>query len=432
MLLLSTLFLLCMSTSVIHAYDFIVTSKGGFYEPITDAEGNQIGERFQNPAINDAGERIGTSQGFAFNFAPNSTSDPANRNWIFFLDDGQVEVMDQTIVSATGSYEKYSGGRVSQNIASVDPDYVSEITLIQPETTSPTVDQTQDVPATLRITSEGGFYLPFMSQDGKKQYGEMFQNPILVKNTTSGDWIDQSMIGSINQGFAFNYNTSSDPFIAAHRTLLMNRLFFLSGGELTVLDNAIVEGTGIFSRYTGGSFNESVISNDPHYVAEIILLEKEPVDSNIEYPPVVTFFLDTNSTEAIKEPILNNMGAPIGERVHIPVNDEDGTRVGSVLGYAYLFPNPAGPTVNGNRRLFLKDGDLIIFNNYIVHATGIYAGYVGGTAPTSAGNKITIIPAAAAQTETERHSAGYLVENPGRASVVALVVRLMVGLLIQF
>ena len=417
---------------MIHAYDFIVTSKGGFYEPITDAEGNQIGERFQNPAINDAGERIGTSQGFAFNFAPNSTSDPANRNWIFFLDDGQVEVMDQTIVSATGSYEKYSGGRVSQNIASVDPDYVSEITLIQPETTSPTVDQTHDVPATLRITSEGGFYLPFMTQDGKKQYGEMFQNPILVKNTTSGDWIDQSMIGSINQGFAFNYNTSSDPFIAAHRTLLMNRLFFLSGGELTVLDNAIVEGTGIFSRYTGGSFNESVISNDPHYVAEIILREKEPVDSNIENPPEVTFFLDTNSTEAIKEPILNNMGAPIGERVHVPVNDEDGTRVGSVLGYAYLFPNPAGPTVNGNRRLFLKDGDLIIFNNYIVHATGIYAGYVGGTAPTSAG-KITIIPEAVTETETEIHSAGYrLVENPRRASVVALVVRLMVGLLIQF
>lgn len=118
--------------------------------------------------------------------------------------------MDQTIVSATRFYDKYSGGRVSQNIASVDPDYVSEITLIEPETTSPTVDQAQDVPATLRITSEGGFYLPFMSQDGKKQYGEMFQNPILVKNTTSGDWIDQSM-GSINQGFAFNYNTSSDP-----------------------------------------------------------------------------------------------------------------------------------------------------------------------------------------------------------------------------
>ena len=97
MRLLASSFFLCMTTSsvtVVDAYDFIITSKGGFYEAITDVNGTQIGERFQNPAINQAGDQIGTSQGFGYSFAPNSTSDPANKNRIFFLDDGQIELMD--------------------------------------------------------------------------------------------------------------------------------------------------------------------------------------------------------------------------------------------------------------------------------------------------------------------------------------------------
>src|SRR5210317_1888592 len=116
-----------------HAYDFTVTSKGGFYESITDmSTGEQIGELFQNPAINPDGKRIGTSQGFAYNFATDSSPDYANRNWIFFLDDGIIQVMDQTIVSGSGSYEKYTNGRVEQRIQSVDPEYISEITLVEP------------------------------------------------------------------------------------------------------------------------------------------------------------------------------------------------------------------------------------------------------------------------------------------------------------
>jgi hypothetical protein len=102
------------------------------------------------------------------------------------------------------------------------------------------------------------------------------------------------------------------------------------------------------------------------------------------------------------------MGGVIGKRIHVPINNEDGTRIGSVLGYAYLFPNPAGQTVNGNRRLFLKDGGLSVFNDYIVHASGIYVGYAGGRLATS-DNKITLIPPV-----TEGHSAGNrVVEKPG-------------------
>jgi hypothetical protein len=319
--------------------------------------------------------------------------------------------MDQVIIGATGSYEKYTGGRVSQNIVSVDPDYVAEITLIEPES-NPTVDKTQHVYERFQITAEGGFYLPFTSQD-EKQFGEMFQNPIYFENTTTGGW--GALMGSINinQGFAFNYNTSSDPFIAAQRTLLLNRMFFLPGGELTVLDEAIVQGTGVYYKYTGGSLNETVLSNDPTYIAEITLVEKEPHDSHLVNPAEVTLFLDANSTEAIDEPILNNTGGTIGTRFHVPVNNEDGTRLGSLLGYSYLFPNPAGQTVNGNRRLFLKDGGLSVFNDYIVHATGIYVGYAGGTAATS-NDKITLIPPV-----TERHSAGNrVVEKSGSMSVL--------------
>mmetsp|Transcript_21894 Transcript_21894/g.62813 ORF Transcript_21894/g.62813 Transcript_21894/m.62813 type:complete len:418 (-) Transcript_21894:2161-3414(-) len=402
---------LCMTTSsVASAYDFIVTSKGGFYEAITDASGTQIGERFQNPAINASGDRIGTSQGFAYNFAPDTSSDPANRNWIFFLDDGQIEVMDQAIVGATGSYEKYTGGEVSQNIASVDPDYVSEITLLEPGTSS-AADKTQQIHETLKITAEGGFFLSFSSPSGE-QIGEMFQNPIFVKNTTTGEW--ERSIGSISQGFGYNF--APGPY--SDSSYVGNRLVFLPGGELTVCDDAIVQGTGAYSKYTGGSIKENVTSLHPNFVAEITLNEKEPYADHLVNPAEVTLFPNDNSAEAIQKPILNSTGAPIGVRLQLPVENQDGAPLGTMLAYAYLFPNPAGQTRNGNRHLFLKDGDLTIFNDIIVHATGIYAGYAGGRAPTSeSDHKITLIPP---QT-IERHSAGKQTKASETMSVLLVV-----------
>ena len=129
----ATIFLLTPFLIGVGAYDFSVTSEGGFYSSIDNATGIQIGERFQNNAISPDGNMIGISQGFAFNFEPDTSPDPANRNWIFFLEGGQLDVLDQAIVSGTGKYEKYTGGTVQQQITSVDPTYTSEITLVEPQ-----------------------------------------------------------------------------------------------------------------------------------------------------------------------------------------------------------------------------------------------------------------------------------------------------------
>ncbi|KAL7536356.1 hypothetical protein ACHAWF_005443 [Thalassiosira exigua] len=381
------------------AYDFLVTSQGGFYEAITDATtGEQIGERFQNPAVNAAGDRIGTSQGFAYNFPPDSSPDPANRNWIFFLDGGQVEVLDEAIVMGTGSYEKYTGGRVEQKIASVDPEYVSEITLVEPRTEDKAEDEEHEnnmILETFRITSEGGFFNSFTSYADGKMMGEMFQSPVLVQNTSVGTW--EPLADSKDQGFGYRY--VSDAFIEQHEAngnsmsmanMLANRIFFLPGGELTTLEESIVQGTGMYSKYTGGSLDESIISMSPTYVAEITLKEKEPIDADATLPEV-TLLLNPESEDAIREPITNATGVPIGMKIQVPVSNEEGTLLGTMLGYVYDFPNPAGQTRNGNRKLYLEGGSLTIFNDAIVRATGTYVGYTGGRAPSMHNQTIAMV-----------------------------------------
>jgi len=369
-------------TSIVHAYDLLVTSKGGFFEPLVDAEGNIIGERFQIPVLNASGDRIGTNQGYGYIF-PDITISPYNQNRNFFLDDGEMNVMNQVIVAATGRYEKYTGGSVFSDLVSQYPDYILEITLLETETSlMPCAYEPFRV---FEITSEGGYYLPFTSPDGK-QIGEMFQNPIFVQNMPASR---EESIGSINQGFSFNFDTSRDSFIGSNETSLQNRVFFLPCGRLTVLDLAIVQGTGAYTNYTGGSLDEVVISQDPHYVSQITLREKEPYDVNLANLPDVSLLV--NEFDASWEPILNGNGSEIGDRVHAPISNQNGTRVGSMLAYFYLFPDPVGQTLNGNVKLYLEDGNLTIFNNILVRATGVYAGYVGGRASIFERN-ITLIP----------------------------------------
>ena len=54
---------------------------------------------------------------------------------------------------------------------------------------------------------------------------------------------------------------------------MANRFFQLEYGELNVMNEVIVSGTGIYSKYTGGYLNETLISVDP-FETEITLVEK--------------------------------------------------------------------------------------------------------------------------------------------------------------
>lgn len=68
-----------------------------------------VGELYQDYIYNaDGTTRVGTHQGFAFNF-DNGTQ--FNSNDILFLDDGEINSMDPYIVSATGAYKRNSLGR---------------------------------------------------------------------------------------------------------------------------------------------------------------------------------------------------------------------------------------------------------------------------------------------------------------------------------
>ncbi|KAK1737974.1 hypothetical protein QTG54_011268 [Skeletonema marinoi] len=95
-----------------------------------------VGEMYQDYIYNANGTtRVGTHQGFAFNF-DNSTQ--FNSNGILFLDDGEINSMDDgsIIVSATGAWEKYQYGTMPNwKVLSTDYDayYAAEILLVEPE-----------------------------------------------------------------------------------------------------------------------------------------------------------------------------------------------------------------------------------------------------------------------------------------------------------
>lgn len=121
-------------------YDFRITSDGGFWEAITDPDtGDAIGERFQNPVLDSNGTRIGTNQGYAFDFldysfiAEKYTPKIGLGNRVFYLDDGVINVLDEIIVGATGVYTEYKGGTFEETVISSNPttNYISEITLIR-------------------------------------------------------------------------------------------------------------------------------------------------------------------------------------------------------------------------------------------------------------------------------------------------------------
>jgi hypothetical protein len=135
-------------------YDFRITAEGGFYDPIqsVDGEGNviQIGERFRNAVFTHSGNRIGTNQGYAFNFpVTNFTREMTMGNRVFFLQNGTLNVFNEIIVQATGIYRDFAGGRFQEVIVSSDPIFVSEVTMIPPssvqnEGDSETKDKTEE------------------------------------------------------------------------------------------------------------------------------------------------------------------------------------------------------------------------------------------------------------------------------------------------
>ncbi|KAL7555038.1 hypothetical protein ACHAWF_018637 [Thalassiosira exigua] len=109
--------------------EFTITAAGGWYDPIVDPDtGSQIGERFQNPVYLSNGTRVGTNQGYAFNF-PNDTG---CGNRIFYMIGGTMNVFNEFVVAATGEYEAYVGGAMVDTVVTSNPNYVGKVKLVPP------------------------------------------------------------------------------------------------------------------------------------------------------------------------------------------------------------------------------------------------------------------------------------------------------------
>lgn len=149
--LLSLAFILIWLLEAVSCFDFRITGEGGFFQYITDGDGNQIGARFLNPIYDKEGNRIGTNQGYTYYFPPDTgftvgaieeaqsayaaASFPTRT---FYFKDGTITFVNEAIVAASGKYEKYyssSGGTIREVITSNNP-YEAEVWLLEPDDTS--------------------------------------------------------------------------------------------------------------------------------------------------------------------------------------------------------------------------------------------------------------------------------------------------------
>jgi len=362
-----------------------------FYSPLKDgATGEVIGGMFQDDIYDETGQtRLGTNQGYYFDFPGNysayATNDTdgdssaySNANLILFLEEGEIHMMNDAIVSGTGIYERFTGGHMREDIVTSDPKYTAFFTLFEPENTT---DQESDnegefATETLRVVSEGGYYFPIIGNTTgeSEQIGQKFENPVFEGNSTE-------RIG-INLGYSFDFPIL--PVLQKHY-YNGNRRFFLKDGLMDVLNEVIVRATGRYEKYTGTLFSERVISMDPSFVSEVTLSTTKAdstADGEVMTPNEGYDFLVT-SQGGFYDPIEDpDSGEQVGERFQNPVMDPSGDRIGINQGYGFNFPpDPANYTralAQGNRIFYLNEGTLNVFNDFIVHATGIYESYTGG------------------------------------------------------
>uniref|UniRef100_A0A7S0ALX4 Uncharacterized protein n=1 Tax=Minutocellus polymorphus TaxID=265543 RepID=A0A7S0ALX4_9STRA len=132
----------------ISCYDFRITGEGGFFQYITDGDGNQIGARFLNPIFDADDNRVGTNQGYTYYFPPDTgftigaieeaqsayaaASFPTRT---FYFKDGTITFVNEAIVAASGAYEKYyspSAGTIREVITSNNP-YEAKFLLLEPD-----------------------------------------------------------------------------------------------------------------------------------------------------------------------------------------------------------------------------------------------------------------------------------------------------------
>ena len=335
---------------------------------------------------------MGTARGFGFITAPTSwtllpsLSDIMNTNRQFFIENGdQLDLHNNVIVAASGKYARYTGGSVvEKEVVTNDGDYEIEITLVEPVMEE---EDDEDETLTLRYTSDGGYYNPFLAViEPFDQIGEAFRNPIYNNTNTSLS----SRVGT-NQGFGYVFpNVTFNPTLSPFQG---NRKFIMDDGEMDMFNQVVLGGTGPYRKFTGTQFKQDIISPDPDWVATATFSTATKPTTAVSSEKEVVSDSDTKTTaydfkliggdSGFSDFILDyNTKQEIGNRFQNPVLNPSGVRIGTNQGFRFDFPPDEytnnKPFYMANRFFQLEDGELNVMNEVIVLGTGIYSKYTGG------------------------------------------------------
>ena len=340
-----------------------------------------IGGLFQDAVYDNSGEgnRVGTAQGYAYYH--HDASDGARETWkwnankIMFLDGGDVILLDNHIVAATGRYGKYAGGSIVENNNELDYT-TAEITLMERgAATAATATAESVTQSTFRIDGVDGYYYPITNTNGT-HIGEKFQNTMLHIDDTSD---------TIGMTRGYGYTFPSETFLSeslgveSAGAINSNRIFQFNDGEYVyAINNGIVFGSGPYAKYERGIYIEDVYDLSITFIPDSS--STATTDDEDEEGDDPTLYITTVGRfyEPIFDPRTNEV---IGNRFQNPIYDsssEDANRIGTEQGYVFNFP-PATNTRDlsqGNRQLYLIDGTITVYNDIVVAATGRYTRYI--------------------------------------------------------
>mmetsp|Transcript_42397 Transcript_42397/g.47195 ORF Transcript_42397/g.47195 Transcript_42397/m.47195 type:complete len:297 (+) Transcript_42397:76-966(+) len=194
----------------------------------------------------------------------------------------------------------------------------------------------------------------------------------------------------INQGFSFNYskygdddNTLSYQQVNGHDVLILER------GEVSTLNGNIVAATGDYERYNHGYVNQTIISLHPHWLSELTFIEPTEVKPEL-IPKLIPDLPLSLVTQTVGDHYLHYRSREIGKLTAVLTNEEvydhSGVRLGTSQGYSFNFPKDKTyitPFTSGmgnlmNCKILFEDGEtMVVFNAWVLYATGKYKQYEG-------------------------------------------------------
>ena len=165
------------------------------------------------------------------------------------MKDGEtIHLYDLAIVAGTGSYSKYTGGSIVQDVIQFNEngemlevgEMQVELTLVEPEMYTEQDDDEEDSEIAIRIEAEGGFWEGIYDTDGTR-IGALYQNVIYDANSNT-------RIG-MNQGYSYSFPNESYIQIDLGYSygLLSNanrRFIFDNGDSMDIFNEIVVHGSG--------------------------------------------------------------------------------------------------------------------------------------------------------------------------------------------